>query len=72
MAFTPSSVVVAGNSSGANLVIAFVRYMKQAMPLIGRPLCVVAISLWVHPLEWLKEDYNPTTQINRVYGRRVP
>ncbi|ROV86861.1 hypothetical protein VMCG_10811 [Cytospora schulzeri] len=58
------SVVVAGNSSGANLVIAFVRYVEQVMPQIGRPLCAAAISPWVIPLESLKPDYNPTVKIN--------
>lgn len=60
----PSSVVVAGNSSGANLVVAFIRYVEQVVPQIGRPLCAVAISPWVIPLESLKQGYNPTSQIN--------
>lgn len=60
----PSSVVVAGNSSGANLVIAFVRYVEQVMPRVGRPLCAVAVSPWVIPLESLKADYNASTQMN--------
>ncbi|ROW08726.1 hypothetical protein VPNG_06432 [Cytospora leucostoma] len=61
---SPSSIIVAGNSSGANLVIAFVRYVEQVMPQIGRPLCAAAFSPWVLPLETLKQDYDPTNKVN--------
>ncbi|KAG8157115.1 hypothetical protein KVR01_013105 [Diaporthe batatas] len=58
------SVVVAGNSSGANLVIAFTRYVEKFMTQTGRPLCAVAISPWVVPLQSLDDDYDPKTLLN--------
>lgn len=38
------SIVLAGNSSGANLVLAFVRYLQETMQQLDRPLCAVAVS----------------------------
>lgn len=51
------SIVIAGNSSGANLVVALVRYLDEVMPQLGRPLCAVAVSPWVTPLESLEPGY---------------
>lgn len=52
------SIIIAGNSSGANLVVAFVRYLEEFMPqLVDRPLCAVAASPWVVPLESLAPGY---------------
>lgn len=53
-----SSIVIAGNSSGANLVLAFLRYLEEMpMPELGRPLCAVAVSPWVVPLQSLAPGY---------------
>ncbi|KAI1088691.1 Alpha/Beta hydrolase protein [Rostrohypoxylon terebratum] len=62
-----NSLVIAGNSSGANLVIAFVRYAEQVMPQIGRPLCAVAVSPWVAPLETAIPDYTRTKDYSAEY-----
>lgn len=51
------SIIIAGNSSGANLVVAFVRYLEELMPQLDRPLCAVAASPWVVPLESLAPGY---------------
>lgn len=53
------SLVIAGNSSGANLVVALVRYLHEVMPQPpgARPLCAVAVSPWVVPLESLAPGY---------------
>jgi len=64
---SPSSVVVAGNSSGANLVISFVRYIEQVMPQVGRPLCAVAVSPWVVPLETAMPGYTRTKDYSTEY-----
>lgn len=45
-----TSIVVAGNSSGGNLVIAFIRYLEQVKPDISRPLCAAVVSPWVTPV----------------------
>ncbi|KAI0897530.1 Alpha/Beta hydrolase protein [Annulohypoxylon nitens] len=67
LTISPSSIVVAGNSSGANLVIAFVRYVEQIMPQIGRPLCAAAVSPWVAPLETAMPDYTRTKDYSAEY-----
>lgn len=59
-----SSVVVAGNSSGANAAVAFVRYVEQVAPEVGRPMCAVAISPWVIPLESLRDGYDTAALVN--------
>ncbi|CAN8097864.1 unnamed protein product [Discula destructiva] len=61
-----SSIVVAGNSSGGNLVIAFIRYLEQVTPDIGRPLCAAVVSPWVAPLESLKPAYARKTLKNHA------
>lgn len=63
----PSSVVISGNSSGANLVISFIRYVEQVMPQIGRPLCAAAISPWVAPLETSISGYTRTKDYSTEY-----
>jgi acetyl esterase/lipase len=63
----PTSIVIAGNSSGANLVVAFVRYLEQVTPNFGRPLCAAAMSPWVAPLETAAPDYTRTKDYTTEY-----
>ncbi|KAJ4418652.1 hypothetical protein N0V82_005443 [Gnomoniopsis sp. IMI 355080] len=58
------SIVIAGNSSGANLVVALVRYLEEVMPQLGLPLCAVGVSLWVVPLESLAPGYSASRRLN--------
>lgn len=58
------SIVIAGNSSGANLVVALVRYLQEVMPQLGSPLCAVVVSPWVVPLESLAPGYSASRRLN--------
>lgn len=60
----PGSIVVGGDSAGGNLTIAFLRYLEEVMPQLGRPSCAAVVSPWVAPLRTLAPGYVHAEQQN--------
>lgn len=49
----PTSITIGGDSAGANLSIAFMRYLEQHLTGMKRPGSAALVSPWVAPLESL-------------------
>lgn len=61
---SPDSIVVGGDSAGGNLTIAFLRYLEEVMPHLGRPSAAAVVSPWVVPLKTLTPGYVHASQQN--------
>ncbi|KAH8200768.1 hypothetical protein TruAng_005085 [Truncatella angustata] len=70
LGISPNRIVLSGDSAGANLAIALLRYIEEFGSELGlseaRPSCAVSISPWVDPLAAL--DQTPST-CSRPIGR---
>ncbi|KAH8895351.1 alpha/beta hydrolase fold-3 domain-containing protein [Thozetella sp. PMI_491] len=58
------NIILSGDSAGANLAIAFLRYFAEDNTQLPLPRCAVLISPWVAPLQSLAPDYLHHTNSN--------
>ncbi|KAJ5698885.1 alpha/beta-hydrolase [Penicillium macrosclerotiorum] len=63
----PSQIVLAGESAGANMILAMLRYIKNENPALPLPRCALLLSAWVDMSRKTVDDLPKNRNYNRDY-----